>query len=101
MNFVVPFSSNVTVGIADSKASVKFTNTSLDLKYSWDTSYVKKYSPKTRFGASTIEGKILDAISGKTMNVSLPAIPLMDGVNLKVKKASTLSNSDLLLQLAP
>jgi hypothetical protein len=101
MNFVVPFSSNVTVGIADSKASVKFTNTTMDLKYSWDTSYVKKYSPKTRFAASTIEGKILDAISGKTMDVSLPAIPLMDGVNLKVKKATTLSNSDLLLQLAP
>ncbi|UYL08543.1 hypothetical protein B9G69_015980 [Bdellovibrio sp. SKB1291214] len=101
MNFVVPFSSNVAVGIADSKASVKFTNTSLDLKYSWDASYVKKYSPKTRFAGSTIEDKILGAISGKTMSVALPAIPLMDGVNLKVKKASTLSNSDLLLQLAP
>ncbi|WP_413558978.1 hypothetical protein [Bdellovibrio sp. HCB209] len=101
MNFIVPFSSNVTVGVADSKASVKFTNTSLDLKYSWDSSYVKKYSPKTRFAASTIESKALGAISDKTMSFALPAIPLTEGVNLKIKKASTMSNSDLLLQLAP
>ncbi|QDK47043.1 hypothetical protein DOM22_18695 [Bdellovibrio sp. ZAP7] len=101
MNFVVPFNSNVTVGISESKASVKFTNTTLDLKYSWDPSYVKKYSPKTRFAASTIEGKILGAISGKTMDVTLPAIPVMEGVTLKIKKATSLSNSDLLLQLAP
>jgi hypothetical protein len=89
------------VGISDSKASVKFTNTTMDLKYSWDPSYVKKYSPKTRFAASTIEGKILGAISGKTMDVALPAIPVMEGVTLKIKKATSLSNTDLLLQLAP
>ncbi len=101
MNFVVPFNSAITFGVIDSKASVKFSKTSMDLKYGWDSSYVKRYSPKTRFASSTIEGKILDAISGKTMNVALPAIPVMDGVSLKVKKATSLSNSDLLLQLAP
>ncbi|WP_413585615.1 hypothetical protein [Bdellovibrio sp. HCB274] len=101
MNFTVPFSSGISLGISDSKAAVKFTGTTLDLRYAWDTSYVKSYNPRTRFAASTIEGKILGAISGKTMNVTLPAIPLTEGVKLKIKKATTLSNSDLMLQLAP
>ncbi|WP_413576169.1 hypothetical protein ACLVWU_17440 [Bdellovibrio sp. HCB290] len=101
MNFTVPFSSGISLGISDSKAAVKFTGTSLDLRYAWDPSYVKSFSPRTRFASSTIEGKILGAIAGKTFNVTLPAIPLTEGVSLKIKKATSLSNSDLLLQLAP
>ncbi|WP_413582845.1 hypothetical protein [Bdellovibrio sp. HCB288] len=101
MNFVVPFNSGLNLGISNSKASVKFSNTSLDLRYGWDSWYVKYYYPKTRFAASTIESKALSAIAGKTISFQLPAIPLTDGVSLKINKATSLSNSDLLLQLAP
>lgn len=101
MNFVVPFSSKVAIGVASSKANVTFTNTGLDLQYQWDPSYVSKYDPSQRFGSSTIQGKILSAISGQSFSFALPSIPLMEGVTLKINKASTLANSDLLLQLAP
>lgn len=101
MNFTIPFSSQVSLGVSSGKASVAFKNVDLTLKYQWDQSYVNKYSPSTRFGASTIQSRILSSLEGQTTSFTLPAIPLMNDVNLKVNKAQTLSNSDLLLQLAP
>ncbi len=101
MNFVIPFSSKVNLAVADSKLNVSFLNTNLTLQYQWDASYVNRYGPSERFGASTIQSRLLAAIAGQTTTVTLPTIPVMNGVSLKIKKAQTLSNSDLLLQLAP
>ncbi|MDG0816615.1 hypothetical protein [Bdellovibrio svalbardensis] len=101
MNFVIPFNSKVNLAVSDSTLKVAFANTSLNLQYQWDSSYVNKYGPSKRFGASTIQSRILGAIAGKTMTVALPSIPVMEGLTLKIKKAQSLSNSDLLLQLAP
>lgn len=101
MNFVIPFNSKVNLAVASSKLNVSFVNTALTLQYQWDSSYLSRYSPSKRFGASTIQGRILDAVSGKTISVALPKIPVMEGLALQIKKAQSLSNSDLLLQLAP
>ncbi|QDK37798.1 hypothetical protein DOE51_09475 [Bdellovibrio sp. NC01] len=101
MNFTIPFASKVTMSVANSALKATFANTDMTLKYQWDSSYVNKFGPSQRFGASTIQGRILDAIDGQSTTVTLPAIPLTTGLSLKVNKAATLSNSDLLLQLAP
>lgn len=101
MNFTIPFASKVSMSVSNSVVKAAFSNTDMTLKYQWDSSYVNKFGPSQRFGASTIQGRILSAIEGQSTSVTLPAIPLTTGLSLKVNKAATLSNSDLLLQLAP
>lgn len=101
MNFAMPFDSSVLLAVNPGVMKVTFANPSLTMNYQWDPSYVDRYAPSERFSAGTIRDRILEAVAGKTVSVNLPSLPLMEGVSLKVQSAKSLSNSDLLLRLAP
>jgi hypothetical protein len=101
MYFTMPFSTKLDLAVDNGVMSVGFKNTDLALNYQWDPTYVRNYSPSQRFSASTIRDRVLDSIAGKTSKFNLPALPLTEGVSLKVKSVKTLSNEDLLLRLNP
>jgi hypothetical protein len=101
MYFTLPFSSNIGLTVKSGTLSSAFTSTSLGMSYQWDPTYINKYLSNDRFDSSTIQSKIQNAISGQTMNVTLPTFPLSEGLDLKVQGASSVSNGDLELQLTP
>ncbi|MFM6927024.1 MAG: hypothetical protein ACKOX6_11280, partial [Bdellovibrio sp.] len=78
-----------------------FSGVGLGLSPQWDASYVARYSPSQKFSSGTIRDRIVGALEGQTVKMNLPKIPLTDGVLLKVESLKALSNSDLLLRLAP
>ncbi|MNT50918.1 hypothetical protein D3C72_1878570 [compost metagenome] len=95
MRFSVPFKSDLTFSAKAGVLTTKSSNSDVSLSYVWDENYVKKYSPKTKFARSTVEGKMQDALVDKTYTYNLPLIPILDGLKLKVNslEAATQSQS--------
>lgn len=101
MNFSLPFTSKVEVKLGNGKAQAKFANPNLGMSASYDASYVSRYSPSKRFSASTIRDRIIDGLWGQTVSMSLPKVPVAEGLSLQVKKLLTTDSADLVLQMAP
>ncbi|MGE5086537.1 MAG: hypothetical protein ACM3MG_09575 [Bacillota bacterium] len=101
MNFVMPFDSSVAFTVSSGAMTTSFSDVSLGLNAQWDPSYVANYSPSQRFSSGTIRDQIVGSLQGQTVKMNLPKIPLTSGVSLTVQSLKSLSNSDLLLRLAP
>lgn len=101
MNFSLPFSSKIEVKLNDGKAQAKFVNPTLGMSASYDSKYVAKYGPSTRFSTSTIRDRIVGGLWGQTVSMSIPKVPVAEGLSLQVKKLLTTKSADLVLQLAP
>lgn len=101
MNFVMPFSSNVALTVNSGVMTTSFSGVGLGLSPQWDASYVARYSPSQKFSSGTIRDRIVGSLEGQTVKMKLPKIPLTEGVLLRVESLKALSNSDLLLRLAP
>lgn len=85
MHFSAPFSANVKLNLSQGKLSAQILNPSLNLGSSWNKDYLSKYSPSTRFSSSTVRGAILSALTSEKMQMTVPLLPLSEGLNLQVK----------------
>ncbi|UXR63545.1 hypothetical protein EZJ49_10705 [Bdellovibrio bacteriovorus] len=101
MNFSLPFSSKIDVKVSQGKAQAKFVNPTLGMSASFDSGYVARYSPSRRFSTSTIRDKIVGGLWGQTISMSIPKVPVAEGLSLQVKKLLTTKSADLVLQVAP
>lgn len=101
MNFSLPFTSLIDVKVSEGVAQAKFVNPSLGMVASFDDSYVARYRPSTRFSTSTIRDRIVGGLWGQTVRMTIPKIPVAEGLGLNVKKLLTTDSSDLVLQLTP
>ena len=101
MYFTIPMTSKVQMSVAKGVLKTKLPNPSLSLGYSWDSDYVRKYGPSTRFSASKIRDKAQDSLWGDTLTYTLPKIPLYNDINLQILSIDTNSKSELNLRLTP
>lgn len=101
MNFKIPFKTDVQVSVNKGDLQASFSDSSLNISSSWDSSYVQNFEPYKRFSSGTIRDRILSGIVGKTLNVPLPKIPVTESVSLKVQKVLTPKGSGMVLLLAP
>lgn len=101
LNFYAPLTSTTRLSVNKGRAQVSFINPQLGLSPQWDESYVERFSPWTRFAASTIRDRISQALDGKTVSVAIPRIPLAEGVSLQVEKVVAPTGEDMVLHLTP
>lgn len=101
MNFSLPFASKVTLKLDDGKVQAKFVNPTLGMTGTYDSTYISRYSPSRRFKSSTIRDRIIDSLWGQSVSMTLPEIPVAEGLSLQVNKLLTTDSSDLVLQLTP
>lgn len=100
MDFGIPLTSDVGFSIQDGKVTAKFSKADLDLKATWEPSYVEKYRPYRTFSKDTIVKKIKAGIEGGQMSWLLPEIPLSENLLLKIVKAVPAKDSaDLIIYL--
>ncbi|WP_235046077.1 hypothetical protein [Bdellovibrio bacteriovorus] len=101
MNFTLPFNSKVTLKLDDGKVQAKFVNPTLGMTGVYDSTYISRYSPSRRFKSATIRDRIIDSLWGQSVSMTLPDIPVAEGLSLQVNKLLTTESSDLVLQLTP
>jgi hypothetical protein len=89
MRFGLPFKTDLSFSTKSGVLSMTSTNPVVSLTSSWDADYVKKYSPRTKFAQSTVLGKIQNALDTKTYTYTLPTLPIVDGLTLKVDSLET------------
>lgn len=85
MYFGMPLKSQVKLSVKNSEVVAKFVSPSLTLNYYWDNNYMNKYGKYDEFASSTIRSKILSALTGESMSMKIPGIPLLEGLHLQVK----------------
>ncbi len=85
MHFAAPFSAQVKLTLSQGQLGAQILNPSLRLASSWNKNYLAKYSPSTRFSSSTVRNAILDALTLEKMQMTIPLLPLTEGLNLQVK----------------
>lgn len=101
MNFTLPLTSKVQLKVDNGKAQATFVNPVLGLTPQWDSSYMSRYNPSTRFSSGTIRDRIVGAMWGTTVTVDVPAIPISSDLTLAIKKVLAPAGQDIVLQLAP
>lgn len=101
MYFTIPMTSKVQLSVNKGILKTKLPNPSLGLSYSWDSDYVRRYNPSSRFSASTIRDKVQDNLWGETLTYTLPKIPLYGEVGLQIFSIDVNSKSELNLRLTP
>lgn len=101
MAFDIPLSGGVDLSVADGKMTAKLTDPSLNLYFSWDEDYVRKYHACKRFARSQIQQRLRTALQKETQtSFNLPAIPLMNNLSLQIDQLRpSPENQDLLVYL--
>jgi hypothetical protein len=99
MNFSIPLNSKIKLSIKEGKAGVMFKDANLNLRYSWDSNYLKSNHASTKFNASLIKNNLQNSLTNKNFIFELPKVNVMEGVVLKIKKTETQPHSDLLIYL--
>ena len=99
MNLTVPLSSSIQIQVANGKAQATFVNPKLSLTAAWDKTYLDQNRVSKYFSSNTIMSRVVQSLYGQTISVDIPAIPLAEGMSLKVKKVSAPSGKDVILHL--
>ncbi len=99
MNFTTPLRMTLAMSTKQGKLSLQFGQVNLSLASKWDAEYLSRYSPSTRFSNSTIRNRIASSLEGMKTDVSLPTLPVVEGVNLKFDQVLSPTGEDLVIYL--
>lgn len=99
MHFTVPMKANIKLHVQNGVLTTDLGNPSLGLTAAWDSGYLSRNRVSKNFSAQVILDRVVRAIAGKKVVTVLPAIPVAEGLTLKVKSARTTGDHELVFDL--
>lgn len=95
MDFNIPFTSRVHLGVGRGNLTADFREVNLELQGQWVPSYLRTYHPYRKFAAAKIQPRLRQAAEGTSFTYALPVFPLGDLLNLRLEKLKSSSGGVL------